>query len=194
MDNQLAEKNRNDFCVAFADLLITWNAAERAATKMLNHLCGNSPQTYILTSELGALGLQNALSSMAFGIVDAPFVDALKHGVDYFDRVREYRNYYVHGIHAVGSVNTEEAFGMIEMLSAKKQFAIDEERVPIERLAEVKMMAGNLFAVWTNIYVHFVTNPAGDKPGWVPLGEFLEAHPLPARLQKPRQHPLSDQS
>jgi hypothetical protein len=192
MDNSLVDANRKEFLVEIAEFLLTWNQAERMAARVLNHLCGESAQTYILTAELGALGLTNALASMAADIVEPPFDEAIRYGIEYFDRVRVYRNYYIHGIRAVGSINDERAFGVIDTASAKGKFTLHEERIYIDKIREARMMAGNLTGVWTNIYMRFVHSSSEGQTEWMPLLEYLKTHPLPPKLQKPRRFPLNE--
>ena len=177
------------FQSALGDLVINWNIVEASVRELLGCFASERPHspppgTDILTVELGTVGLGHALQSYANDLVQPPYDEFVLHAVEYFDRVRIYRNYYVHGIANVMSGNVAapepvEVIGQISYVTAKGQLAFHSDEVKISDLRRVTNWCRRLNGFLNLIrltYFHGAEHfPSLDKP------------PLPEKLKKPRR-------
>jgi hypothetical protein len=94
------DEMRCSYLCALGRLIVNWNQAENSLRQILIDLCGASPAIWILTAELGSVSLENALKGASFDIGQARLTPYIEHCIEWFSRLREYRNYYVHSINA----------------------------------------------------------------------------------------------
>lgn len=175
------------------EFVTAWNRAEAALRGLLIRLCEATPASFILVSELGALGLAQSLSALTADRFDEDAKAAIGHAIKFFNQVREFRNYYVHGIGLVAFNNqTGEAFGVIDIISSKARLAAHQENIGIGELTKA---SDNAKQLWYLIQLLLRLLP-GLTPGppqiGLTLAELPQQYPLPARLQKPRSYLLED--
>ena len=115
-------------------LTVAWNKAENSLRQILITLCGESPQIWILTAELSAIPLERALQSGATDIASPRLRPFIEHCIEWFDRLREYRNYYIHSITDVELHYSGEFVGMSWQTTAKRRLVIHQEFIFEERL------------------------------------------------------------
>ena len=111
------------FLIAFSHMILTWNNAEGTLRGLLAHLIGSdslreSLKSQVLTAELGTTGLADTLRALAINILPQNVGKSVSHAVDYFERTRSYRNYYVHGVTSILPVKSGP-HGLIVNITAK---------------------------------------------------------------------------
>ena len=86
------------YYAALGAAVVAWNRVENSLRQMLITLCGAGPEIWILTAELSAIPLVRALNSGATDVACPRLRPFIEHCTEWFDRLREYRNYYIHSI------------------------------------------------------------------------------------------------
>ncbi len=84
----------------FLEAVIFWNHAESTIKQIVQLLLGQSAVSLGVASEMGNIALQNALKVASRQAELDHLGDHLKHFCEGFDRLREYRNFYVHTAYA----------------------------------------------------------------------------------------------
>jgi hypothetical protein len=79
-------------------LVITWNGIERELSDLLEILAGLNDEVRAITAHMGSVSICNALQTIANEFLPDDGRDHVLHAVAVFETLREYRNYYVHGI------------------------------------------------------------------------------------------------
>jgi hypothetical protein len=133
----------------------------------------------VVTSELGAVGLANALRTFANETTSGPLREAIIHLLDYTDTTRAYRNYYVHGVVVLKNINSAEV-GYVQTFSAKGSMTKHHEQVSIEQIDKIAAHAV-ILADYALAILHHSVDPSDDIP------KLPEPPPLPEKLKKPRQ-------
>jgi hypothetical protein len=99
---------------------------------LLMVLCGKKPSTYVLTAELGSQGLLQGLRAIS-ATQSAEIAAAIKAVCKYYETLRAYRNYYVHGLTAI-AYSDGHAIGAIAMMEAKEVLRIAEDRITLSEV------------------------------------------------------------
>jgi hypothetical protein len=173
-------------------LVASWNQAENSLREMLVALCGARAEIWILTAELGSVSLQSALRSAATDIAAPALSPYIEHCVLWFDTLREYRNYYIHGINDVGP-HTEQGFvGVSSHTSAKTRLVIHQEFITKMKLARLRRDITAFLSFSSEVLSHVVEPSLTASSGGTPFPPLPEMPPLPDRLQKPRQYLTND--
>ena len=173
---------------------VAWNQAENSLRQMLIALCGASPEIWILTAELSAIPLERALQSGATDIASARLKPFIEHCIEWFDRLREYRNYYIHGINDVSLHYSGKFVGDASQTTAKRRLVIHQEFIFEERLLHFRQQAAELLAFSSDVLFHVAAHPMTAFSDGKPFPPLPEMPPLPDRLQKPRQNFTTDPS
>jgi len=166
------------FNAALGNLVIKWNRAELHLRWLLDSFIGG-PNALVVTSELGAVGLANALRTFANETTSGPLREAIIHLLDYTDTTRAYRNYYVHGVVVLKNINSAEV-GYVQTFSAKGSMTKHHEQVSIEQIDKIAAHAV-ILADYALAVLHHSVDPSDDIP------KLPEPPPLPEKLKKPRQ-------
>ncbi len=90
------------FCKAFTHSIISWNKIEIEARKILLHLASPSTAAFAAIAHLGNVPLRDALLAATEAIDDDGLAEQIRHGCELMDRLRAYRNHYVHGLIGIG--------------------------------------------------------------------------------------------
>lgn len=152
---------------------------------LLAHFIGSdsvreSLKSRILTAELGTTGLADALRALAINVLPEDVGKSVSHAVDYFERVRSYRNYYVHGVTDIIN-STSGPHGFIINFAAKGKLIEHRDIVSVADLAFVTDHSMDLKNYVTIISAHLqwtVELFGGSRP---PLPEPPQ---LPKKLTK----------
>jgi hypothetical protein len=150
-------------------------------------LCGQSAAIEILTAELSAVSLIQALNAISVTL-DPPIMAAVESVTEYFDVLREYRNYYVHGIRAIG-IRSEVGVGLTFMASAKGKLRYAEDHVTSHDLNTLKTQAQVLTKATVAI-LDTVFPRQGSQVN--PPLPSTETFPPPDRLKKTLRYPLNE--
>jgi hypothetical protein len=191
MDRDLLEsEGAKRFCLAFVDMIITWNCVEDEARNLLLSTSKGGIGSYAAVLSLGNVALSNAILAEA-EYLEQPARELLEHFVECMDRQRAFRNHYVHNIALLGrSMDGQHAGAMLIRTEAKPflrhvQHAIDMERITefAEQLEALRLYASRLNRMLRFKYLGVAAE--GDPA----LESWPEKPPLPERLTKPRTRP-----
>ena len=107
-----AQQAYYQFCSLYVHSVIEWNAAEEVAFDLLEALSPPGLGPTLAIRQLKSVPLKDTLALMAKALrISENQVGAehLEHFVEGFDRLRAYRNFYVHCIRAVAQTNETSA-------------------------------------------------------------------------------------
>lgn len=160
--------------------VITWNRVEGAIISLLQTLIpvqehAGWMRSAIVVSRLDTTGVVDALRSIAKANMVEDQGDAVKNAADFFDRLRPYRNYYVHGITGGRRFTDAGVVGIISYLDARGTLKHYHEMLKIEAITNATSQAEELIEYINKLQYHL-------KPGF---DEDPGMHPLPALLQLP---------
>jgi hypothetical protein len=181
------KEDLSSFHAAIGALVISWNRAESILKVLLIALCGANPKTWILTAELGNVGLENALKSASADLAPEELKDHIDHAVEWFSRLREFRNYYVHGINRIGIVN-DEMVAFLGQVSAKTALSWHEEYLPVDRIIELDRQFADFISFASGIELHLYAALKVETRREPPLPPLPQMPPLPDRMVKPRRY------
>lgn len=181
------------FYTAIGEIVVKWNDAENFMRAILIELCGSNPKTWILTAELGNVGLENALRTASADVAPVHLREHIDHATEWFSRLREKRNYYVHGIRRITGDNDNMPFGVIQQVSAKSALVFHDELLSIDALRDLSERINKflIFVLAINIHLHeMLAQELSHAPPPSPLPQMP---PLPDRLVKPRRYLQGDE-
>ena len=171
-------------------MAIKWNQAEDILRDILVNLCGGEGlEIWILTAELGAVSLENALKSASNDIAKDKLKPYIDHAVEWFSRLREYRNYYVHGIKSVTFSGDLSPIGVIGQTAAKTRIVIHRENVTLEAIIIFLNRISDFMKFCSDLEFHVAATSLKVIALSKPLPPLPQMPLLPDRLQKPRQYP-----
>lgn len=174
------------------ELVSKWNVLEGQVRYtlmfVLERVCPPSPAAQILTAHMGSVALTEALRTAANEFTSDNIRKRLLHSADYIDRLRAYRNFYVHGFTHVGWNRSREPIGFLQSTSAKSRLIEHEDTFLesdvedlISKIAEIQSFIGQLYSFLRD----------GEQPRWTSThGPWREMPPLPPLLKKPRRFAL----
>lgn len=166
-------------------LVVEWNRLESCAQLMVYALAGADERIDILTAHMGTVSLSDALRTLAAECGPPKAKPHIDHFLALFERIRDYRNYYVHGLRLLVSDKDGRPVAMSQSQSAKARLVIHEGTITdselqtcIDHIEATLQYAGHIFTLlW-----------GADKVVGAKLGaSFLQKPPLPDKLQKPRR-------
>lgn len=182
IENQ--EEKTRDLEAALGRSVIAWNHFEASIEMIIYGLSGGGKRTDVLTAHMSSVTLANVLSTLANDFSSDQLQPHLLHLVEGFERLREYRNYYFHGIRLIGFTEAGEAEGLAQTTSARSRLTLHQASISIAQLNEFtaacRTALGHASAVITEIW-EVSKLPGAELPGLPP-----EMPPLPDRMQKPR--------
>lgn len=182
-------EDRTRFLSTFGQAILSWNSAEARLRYLLVVICGKQPSTYVLTAGLGSQGLLQALR--AISPTQKPEVaEAIKAVCAYYETIRGYRNYYVHGFTAM-AFRDNQAFGAIAMMEARDVFRIAEDYVApseLETLIERCDLLGHAIAAIID-----TLEPVEGAMAHPVLPTSQSLHP-PGKLVKTLRYPIKPPS
>ena len=172
-------------------LVVKWNQFETLTQTVLEALIGGGEKTYILTAHMGNVSLCDAIRTMGNEFAPDEAKTHLTHLLDLFERLREYRNYYVHGISDLTEASDGLPIGVAQSLSAKARLVLHQGRVDeadldamVKRLREANQYVTHVIILLWEM---------NDKALLKALGaSFLRKPPLPDLLRRNRLHQSAD--
>lgn len=105
-------------------MIVEWNKIESHTRFILRLLAGGGHTSDVLTANLGTAALSEAIKTFADLENDNTLKKWLLHYAEHFSRIREYRNFYCHGISFFALTNEGECVGLGQEISAKGRLAI----------------------------------------------------------------------
>lgn len=186
----MAESSLDDeFLIALGNLTIDWNFAESWLKHLLGVFVDHGIVAHILTAELGAVGIENALTAIANDVLgEVPeLADRMKYAAKLYARLRGYRNYYVHGIifHARYMDGSRPA-GFTHVLSAKGNVKTQGARLEAFQINEIAVRATHLALFVRALEQYWTHDPEKDERPPLP-----DKPPLPPEVDKNSPWPQS---
>jgi hypothetical protein len=155
------------FVGALGSFIIAFNVAERHLQRLASLLITPSPLSgraiqvsQIVTVELGAISLEQVLSACSRHYAPDKGRNAIVHAMTYVSGIREYRNFYVHGIEGTLPIEKPQHAGYIDTLSAKH--TLKQHRALIE---QKDLEALEAHCVASTAYTKAVINFLLRRPG-----------------------------
>lgn len=174
------------FYAALGEMIVRWNQAESEMKALLLNLVGlDTKAAWILVTELGSVSLEQALKSVAQDLAPPHLQSHIRGLVDWFSRLREYRNYYAHGIQTqvVGGGQ-----GILAQVTAKNGLIYHGGTVSSNELEAITLKIIDFTAFAKHVGHHaFAAIHSSEDPDSPPPRSLEEMPPLPDRLQKPRR-------
>jgi hypothetical protein len=142
----------------------------------------------VLTAHMGTVSLCDALRTLSAEFAPTESREHIAHFLELFERLRAYRNHYVHAIRILGGSEIEP-IGLAETISAKGRLMLHQETVTLDdllslsaNLAQARSYASSIiFRLWR----------AGKDPDAALQSPWPQKPPLLDKLQKPAK-PLLD--
>lgn len=176
--------------IAMGQLVVIYNAAEERIRTLLTNLVADfdnimNIQARIMVSELGAVGLENALNAIAGDLLPKTQREAVQHLVKLYERVRGYRNFYVHGIIQVGgpTLETPTVRGHVVTYSAKGALTEHMTMIGLDDIHEAVDQA-QVLGNYARDVTQYLRDDAKPVPAFSPA-PLPDKPPLPPRLEKP---------
>ena len=178
---------------SLAEFITAWNRVEASYRALLIAICGKTPAAYILTAGLGSRGLGEALRSYAADGMTDPHLSAVKHAVEFYNRVLGFRNYYVHGIQRIAySAHARVAVGEVQAVSSKGRFVLHDELISQAEIEAARSMTIRLHHALLELLQCFDPGAPEPTPPADRLEEFRVNNPWPDNLSKPRNYLLQN--
>ena len=163
---------KDDIALALGRAVIAWNMAENAVRGLLASLAAGRPHeaiaARILTSDLGAEGIVTGLKTFAQLSLVADAADAVVHVAGCYERLYDYRTYYIGGISEVQSLIDQPApLGVITSPIAKGKLSEHRELIGADKLDTFRLQSAQLAAYSKQVRKHLGLHPAttrGDRP------------------------------
>lgn len=177
---------KEDFLGVLGILVVEWNHAESLLNTLLSFLSGGGTRVAILTAHMNTVAVCQALRTLANEkLADDDVAPHVLHYTDYFDRLREYRNYYIHGIKAVG-FSEGEAVGIAETVTARERWTLHQLTLSVHDLRQSVELIIDLVRYGSKIMSHLMWTHNNSLPIPEQHRSLSEKPPLPEKLQKPR--------
>ncbi|MBZ9861456.1 hypothetical protein [Mesorhizobium sp. CA12] len=167
-------------------LVVKWNRLEANAQLMLYGLGGGGETIEALTANMGTVALTDGLRTLGAEFAPEMAKEHITHYLDLFDRIRAYRNHYVHGVRIM-ELRDEKPVGLSQSVSAKSRLVFHQTTITEDDLQETinHINAANVYG--TDITATIWMGGKPDKSLLAARGaSFLQKPPLPDKLQKPR--------
>ena len=183
-------------------MLVAWNGAEEIARSILRWQC-QSPNVDVLISEMNNVTMRDAILAIAKVEARADLGEHLDHFASIFDLVREYRNYYAHGIRGVfpadslieafpvlkawlkHSGETNTCVGMVYHAISRAKLAQDFDVVSVSNLKAVEHWSFCVSGYGTALEIAFKTG-GSTKAARKEWPSWPEKPTLPPKLEKNR--------
>ncbi len=174
-------------------MVADWNSLESDLIEMIGQISRARPTTDLLTAHMTSQAICNALKALALTRLPAEMAEHVVHAVDFFERLRTYRNQFVHGITAVIS-DGPKAMAMTHgrRVSPNGHFEIDRGWLHRSELDTMTEACGSLSSYLNYLRVHigWHIDPEAEPPRafrhWPPEKPAVPPK-LPARWEP---HPL----
>jgi hypothetical protein len=180
MPGTYQEVKEREFLAHLGEVIVKWNHLEANTQVLLTAIVGGGDRISILTANLGNVALKEAITTFANEFASDEFKPHVLHYAEFFDRLREYRNWFTHSILAIGRTESGEAMGLSQTISAKRRLTLHQKPTGLAELSE--------FLDWLDTAHRFASEllcVVYEMPGTKPLDSVTKPD-LPDRLQRPR--------
>jgi hypothetical protein len=188
-----AEEGKRQVQLALGRLVMEWNFAEHWLGMLAGALIGRHmkplgsqpagegyllPQT--LVAELGSVDIANLLHTLASDVLAPELGAAVAHAAAYHERLREFRNAFVHGIENGTDIDGFGYVGLLHSISAKQALVFKAAHIPVADIDMIADRCVTLRKYADGIIHHIGAGIVQPKPGEAPP-ELPHKPPLPRK-------------
>lgn len=175
-------EGQEEFLAELGTLVMLWNRLEEFARLLIRLVYYEHPdKSDILTAHMGTTSLCNTLRTLSSEFATPESHDRIMHYVTYLEIIREYRNYYVHGI-----LGYEEGGGYLQATSARSRYTLHHETITIEHLRTATRRCWRLHEYGGALFEYLEDRLRAKRKKKTLQLQLPDKPPLPERLQKPR--------
>lgn len=180
-------------------IVFSWNVIENAITNILNLLFGGEHRAIIVTAHMGITLKLDALRTLAAEFLTGDEQEHVFHSIDLFERLRERRNFYVHGFTSITQklAGVEQDAGQLKFLwtdfgaalgswSAKNRLKRHELSLTAADLGREASVFHAATEYYARVHNHF------RYPDKAEYQSLPEKFPIPGRLTKPARFVLDE--
>lgn len=187
IDASDAQRAHYLFCVSFVQFIMDWNATEDVAFDILTAFSGQGLANTLVVRQLHNVGLKDTLRLIAqdhrsSGLRDdIRIAEHLDHFVEGFDRLRVYRNFYVHSLAAVKPM-LDTCVGELRGLEVKASYNSIEQELTFAELGAFTRHTMRLRSYGLALLDEIRSHP-GERPP-----SLLQKPTWPDKLSKRRRN------
>jgi hypothetical protein len=161
----------SQFTHEFTFSVIAWNHLEFTSKSLLSALLGNSPASWLVTSEMQNVSLANGIASCAIALGDIKLEAKIKHFIAGIEKLRNSRNFWMHGLVGVVPESEQSATcaGSISQIQAKGNVRHNEIKLTVKILGEF-IESARLFRQYGQSIINEI---AGENTWWKEFREGL---------------------
>lgn len=179
----------NAFHEAFTNAVIVWNCVEQEARRLLVGPQQRNIAALVASAHLGNVALTDALRAFAETLEDEVEASHVAHACEMFERIRAYRNYYVHGLTFLGLQGPELLpTAVVRGMEAKGRLALVEADVSVDDIRALWRMCCNAYSYFHALNLRKLKladeTHDGEPDPWP------KKPPLPTKLQRRRSYLL----
>jgi hypothetical protein len=185
IDLSKAPEREIHFLARLGEMLLAWNSVEGWMRGILSWQLGRGDKMQALTAHMSNVALTETLRTFAADFSNDVVGPHIAHACEYFDRLREYRNYYAHSALLMWPDNVE-ARAYLHQATAKGRFALHQTFI---RIGDVEALIARCQTLHAYASALVTIGPDGVARAPEQQPTLLEKPPLPDRLKKPRLLP-----
>jgi hypothetical protein len=166
-------------------IAVEWNNVDALMRLLFSFFIGGGDKTDIVTAHLNSPVFINMMKTFTTEYAPKDVQGHFAHLYEFYDRMREYRNYYIHGIINI-AYQEDRPIGFAQSHSAKGRLVLHQESIDLTKLQKCLDRLNSLRGFLNRFLDEFLWG--GNKThliGYQPLSS-IEMPPLPDKLQKPR--------
>ncbi len=175
--------------IQFADFVMEWNDLEKGTALLLYYLLGGDFRVDALTARMQASAYSEAINALSY-LHPQNVQNHLQAYTKRFDRVRAWRNHYVHGLFIVGYTNNGAPTAIVDSISVKKgKLGLTNDSVTGENLRMARSWIASLHQYQSVLLGTIVGRPSDVANPFGPLDQYI-APSMPPDLPSQGQYPF----
>lgn len=196
-----ADKGLSDFCITYTLAVVAWNNSEESARDILTSLSEGGIGSTIAIYQLGNASLVDAIRTVCRFLrsIDNPLgnmkADHVEHFAEGLDRLRSYRNFYIHQLRGIKTqIGQSDYTGILFGLDVKQGYSYINHELSMEQLRDFTRSCDQLQIYGQHISQAVTRNALAKfvQPEAKPLAS-LEKPTWPERLRRTRESLLEPQ-
>jgi hypothetical protein len=126
------------FLARLGEIVVSWNQLQASLQLMVYRLAGGH-RADILTAHMGAVSLSDGLRTLSTEFGPEELREHIAHFLELFDRLRAYRNHYVHAVLMIGRSDEDKPIGFAQTTIAKRRLMLHQASVTIDELDRLSL-------------------------------------------------------
>lgn len=171
-----------DMLAGIGEIVVQWNTLESILTLIVWQFTPDE-KARLLTTHMGSSTLCDSARTLANDFTTEPTTGTILHFLEFFERMREYRNYYVHGARL-----SEDSEIQLVTFSARSRRCAHQLAITKKECNAVNSDLCRLFLFGTSLLLYLAKEREPEPLHPLLRARLPEKPPLPDRLQKPRQY------